>query len=73
MENVKKKIKGVGTVYPCKKCGMYPIWGSGFLLCPNDCYETAGNEPNGSSVREWNKVNTPNRLLTSGEMKEEYK
>jgi len=52
----KKKIEeGRNLVYPCVKCGELPVWGSGFLLCPNNCYETLYNRPNGSSVREWNK------------------
>jgi len=64
---MKKHIKGVGTVYPCKICGEYPVWGAVwgafFLCCPNhvdhhcESCESDYNEPKGHAVRDWNKKN----------------
>lgn len=51
----KKKIKGIGNVYPCPICGKYPEWGAFFLICPNMCIESDYNEPKGRAVRTWNK------------------
>ena len=62
---VKKRIRDAGvtmTVWPCKRCGRYPVWGSAFLLCPKRdvaCFETGYDDPKGSAVREWNLHNKP--------------
>jgi hypothetical protein len=64
-KNVKKKTIMLEecriTVFPCKKCGQYPVWGAGYLICPKDCYESECNRPNGTVVRDWNKHNKPEK------------
>jgi len=61
---VKKRIRDAGTVitvWPCKRCGRYPVWGTCYLVCPKEiaCFETCYDDPRGASVREWNRHNKP--------------
>lgn len=66
-KRVKVKDENMGhswlTVYPCKKCGQYPVWGACFLICPSYCKdsETEYNVPNGNAVRDWNRKMKPGR------------
>jgi len=47
-------VGGKFNVYTCAKCGKLPEWGSGFLACPNNHYESLDNNPRGRAVKDWN-------------------
>lgn len=68
----KKKIKDVGKVFPCRKCGSYPHWGAFFIQCPNLCFETDYNDPPGHSVKHWNKHNDPKKTDGQAEAEEAF-
>lgn len=40
---------------PCRKCGLKPRWGGGYLVCPRGHYETDEDVPMGRAAREWNR------------------
>lgn len=52
-----KDAQSLKRCLPCKKCGIKPVWGAGFLVCEKCGEESEMNDKGGKAVRSWNKVN----------------
>jgi hypothetical protein len=56
----KSDIQALNRCIPCSECGIKPVWGAAFLVCPKCGKESLANHHSiqkGYAVRSWNKIN----------------
>jgi len=60
----KSDIQALSRCIPCSECGVKPVWGAAFLVCPKCGKESLANHHSiqkGYAVRSWNKMNKKNK------------
>jgi hypothetical protein len=48
-------LASIRRCLPCRTCGVKPVWGAAFLVCPSCKQESDLNQPSGYAVRSWNR------------------